>query len=123
MKNMADLLMALKSKQLIKSPLFDLRPRAPHGLIIPASISNLYDRPVLKNPDGSYSTTSSISVGTDKGETLIPTVVNGVRLTQQQAVDHFRKTGEHLGIFDTPAHANAYAEALHNEQARHPKIR
>lgn len=76
-----------------------------------------WNRPVLQNPDGSYSTTSSMSVGTDQGEVLIPTVVNGERLTNEQAIEHFRQTGEHLGVFDTAEHADAYATALHNAQA------
>lgn len=76
-----------------------------------------WNRPVLQNPDGSYSTTSSMSIGTDKGEVLIPTVVNGKRLSNAEAIAHYRKTGENFGTFDTPAHADAYATALHNAQA------
>lgn len=77
-----------------------------------------YDRKALENPDGSVSTASTISIGTDEGEVLIPTVVDGKRLTAKQAIEHYRKTGMHFGVFDTPQHANAYAESLHNEQAR-----
>lgn len=76
-----------------------------------------WNRPVLKNDDGSYSTTSSMSIGTDQGEVLIPTVVNGKRLSQDQAIARFRSTGENLGTFDTPQNADKYAEALHNAQA------
>lgn len=90
----------------------------PEGLKIPATIKNLYDRPIFKNADGTVSTTLSMSIGTDQGEVLIPTVINGKKLTPRQAIEHFRKTGEHLGIFDTPEHADAYAIKLHNEQAR-----
>lgn len=77
-----------------------------------------WNRPILHNPDGSYSTTSSISIGTDKGETLIPTVVDGKRLSTADAIAHFKKTGENLGVFDTSAHADAFATALHNAQAK-----
>ena len=53
----------------------------------------------------------------DQGrEVLVPTVVNGQFLTQQQAMDRYYKTGQHLGIFDTPQHADAYASALHQSQ-------
>lgn len=78
----------------------------------------LWDRPVLNNADGTKSTTRSISVGTDEGEVLIPTVVNGKALTPQQAIEHYRATGGHLGVFDTPKNADAYSIALHNEQAK-----
>lgn len=87
------------------------------GLRTPGNLDP-YNRKVLKNADGSVSTTSSMSIGTDQGETLIPTVVDGVRLPKQDAIKHFNKTGEHLGVFDTPEHADAYAQSLHNEQAR-----
>lgn len=90
----------------------------PPGLVSPGTITNLYDRPILKNPDGSISTTSSKSFGFDNGEVLLPTVVNGKRLTDDEAIKRYRDTGENLGVFDTPEHADAYAEALHNEQER-----
>jgi len=89
---------------------------AAEGLREPGTIKDIWDRPVLQNPDGSISTTLSMSIGTDKGETLIPQVVNGQKLTPQQAIEHYHKTGEHLGVFDTPEHADAYAQALHNAQ-------
>lgn len=89
----------------------------PAGLRTPGNLDP-WNRKVLKNGDGSVSTTSSMSIGTDQGETLIPTVVDGVRLSKEDAIKHFRDTGEHLGVFDTPEHADTFAEALHNEQAR-----
>ncbi|MEI6282425.1 MAG: hypothetical protein WCP82_06885 [Alphaproteobacteria bacterium] len=76
-----------------------------------------FNRPTLKNADGTTSTTSSISVGTDRGEVLIPTVVDGKRLTNEQAIEHFKKTGQHFGIFATPEDADAFAVDLHNRQA------
>lgn len=87
------------------------------GLLTPGNITNLYNRPALKNPDGSISTTRSASFNFEGKEVLLPTVVDGKRLTNQQAIDRYRQTGEHLGIFDTPEHADAYATALHESQA------
>lgn len=80
---------------------------------------DLNARPVVKNADGSISTVRSMSVGFDDGEYLIPTVAaDGSRiLSDEEAITQFKQTGKHLGVFDTPEHANAYAEALHNQQA------
>lgn len=91
---------------------------AAKGMITPGNIKSLWDRPILNNPDGSYSTTSSASYNFDGKETLLPTVVGGRRLSEQEAIDRYRRTGEHLGQFDTPDNADAYAQALHEEQAR-----
>jgi hypothetical protein len=94
---------------------FDYR-QAP-GMIVSGTIADPYNRAVLQNQDGSYSTTSSMSIGTDRGEVLIPTVVNGQRLSPEQAKQHYRQTGEHLGIFDNARDADAFATQLHNAQA------
>lgn len=86
------------------------------GMIDPGNLDP-WHRPVLHNPDGSYSTTSSFSIGTDKGETLIPSVVDGKRLSQADAIAHFKKTGENLGTFSSPDTADKFATDLHNAQA------
>lgn len=86
------------------------------GMVKPGNLDP-WNRPVLHNPGGGYSTTSSISIGTSDGETLIPTVVNGQRLSNAAAIQHFKQTGENLGVFKTPAAADDYATKLHNAQA------
>jgi hypothetical protein len=87
------------------------------GLLVPGTV-DLSHRPRVKNLDGSISTVRSIGVNVDGHEVLIPTVTpDGRMLTPSQAVQEFRKTGQHLGIFDTPQHATAYAEQLHAQQA------
>lgn len=97
-----------------QTPNFDTT-NAP-GMVTPGNLDP-WNRPVLHNADGSYSTTSSMSIGTDKGEVLIPTVIDGKRLSKQEAIAHFNSTGENLGTFKTPEDADKYATALHNAQA------
>ena len=84
---------------------------------------NLNNRKVVRNLDGSKSTEDSFSVNIDGKETLLPTIVNGKRVTEEQAIDHYKKTGEHLGRFNTPEDATKYAIGLHNRQAKRYKIR
>ena len=81
---------------------------------------DLDKRPIVKNPDGSVSTVFSKSFNVDGKETLVPGVANdGSRqLSDEEALDQYKKTGQHLGKFDTPAHADAYAQKLHESQAQ-----
>jgi hypothetical protein len=93
-------------------------PSDAYGLVQPGSI-DVNNRPVLKNSDGSISTEKSISIGIEGGkEVLIPTIINGKEVSKDQAIDHYRKTGEHLGVFKDVDSANQYAKKLHNRQGR-----
>ena len=87
-------------------------------MITPGTITNVYDRKVLFNPDGSQSTMSSESANFGGVEVLYPTVIDGKRLSSRDAQDHYLSTGQHLGIFDTPEHATAYSKALSDSMRR-----
>lgn len=80
---------------------------------------DLYNRPRVKNKDGSISTVRSMSFYDEKTgkEVLVPTVhPEGRIMSNKEAMDRYYKTSEYLGVFDTPEDATSYADALHKEQ-------
>lgn len=102
------------------------------GMIKPGNL-NLNGRPIVHNADGTVSSEYSVSFQDEHGhEVLVPTVVNGRFLTPdgtkpregspeekamfQKAWQHYEQTGENLGVFDTPAHADSYAQKVHNRK-------
>ncbi len=91
------------------------------GLKVRGNI-NLWAQPVIRNPNGSYSTVKSTSYTCQPGwpckgklEVLMTSVWPGLaRVAEGDAIwRHFVATGQHLGMFDTAAHATQYANLLH----------
>jgi hypothetical protein len=74
---------------------------------------DINDRPLIENPDGSYSSELSFSIEEDGKEVLLPEVVGRKHIGQKAAIEHYRRTGEHLGKFKDAASADAYAQKLH----------
>lgn len=90
----------------------------PPGMLEPGNI-DLLSRPIVHNADGSFSTVKSMSIDEDGKEVLIPLISKtGVPMTPEGAVSLYRWTGQHLGKFTDPAAADAYAQALHEQQSR-----
>ncbi len=97
------------------------------GMVQPAAMSRKRQKPVepiipgnlpmgirqqVKNPDGSISTVRTISIGTDQGEVVIPTVIGGRVVSDEEAIRHFEQTGENFGIFRTIQDASTFAKEL-----------
>ncbi len=81
---------------------------------------NISEQPIIRNPDGTVSNLRSISIGDERGEILIPTVADNPPriMSNREAIEEFRRTGRHLGIFRSPEAATAFAKSLSAEQAR-----
>ncbi len=94
-------------------------PKTKHtdSIIEPGNI-DLNNRPVVHNKNGSISTVRSVAFTLDNGNViLLPTVIGGRVVSNQEALNHWRKTGKHLGIFSSQEAADSYAKQLHNQQA------
>lgn len=89
-----------------------LGERAPQGELEIGNI-DLSKRGAIKNADGSISTLKSMSFNQDGREVLIPTIdPEGREMTEEEAIERYLGTGEHLGRFDKPENATAYAKRL-----------
>jgi len=90
------------------------------GLVEKGNV-DLSKRQIVDNPDGSYGTEFSMSFNDGKYEVLIPTIFDGKHHTEEQAIQHYRKTGEHMGKFASGDIKNieGYSERLHKRTISH----
>lgn len=96
----------------------------PNGMITPGNV-DLTRRPYVRNDDGSTSTVRSMSFEENGREVLVPTVVSDPVarvLSDDEAIDYYHRTGQHLGVFDTPENATAYADQVHRDQEGNPPV-
>jgi hypothetical protein len=70
------------------------------------------------SPTG-YSNTRSFSIGDERGQLLIPQVVDGFLLTPKDAIRHALRTNKHLGRYNTIDDAEKSAKQIHEAQELH----
>lgn len=69
------------------------------------------NRPSYIDDEGGRRSEYKMGVNLDGRETVIPTVVNGRQLSEEEAIDRYQKTGLHMGKFGTPDQSE-YASRL-----------
>lgn len=77
---------------------------------------DLNNRPKVQNSDGTYSTVRTITVEIDGKTILLPTIINGKQVSNQEAVNYYKQTGENLGVFNSEKEANQYDKKMHEQQ-------
>lgn len=84
-----------------------IRRRAPER----TRVSALSGRPVLANEDGTFSTEETITVEVDGRYQNIPTIWDGQRVPEAEAIERARRSGQDFPTFDTlPAAEQAARE-------------
>lgn len=112
----------VSARRLLAEGSREWRPALPHDLskvggVVEKGNIDIDNRKVEHRPDGSIATVESFSFNFDGVEVLIPTVIDGKKVSNDEAIAHFMKTGEHLGKFKTPEAATEYAIKLHENHA------
>lgn len=86
-----------------------------YAVVEPGNIDVSQIRPV-QNADGTVSTVQSITIEQDGTFYVIPSVIDGKVVSNDEAVSAFDRTRKHLGGFATQQDADAFAEALHKSE-------
>lgn len=77
---------------------------------------DLANRPNVQNPDGTHSSVRTITAGFGDKTYLLPTVVNGKIVSNDEAIQHYKDTGEQMGGFDNEDAAENYDKNLHRAE-------
>ena len=77
---------------------------------------DLYNRKPYTHENGDISTVYSMSFEEDGETILVPTIIDGQLVSEDEAIDHYHQTGEYLGKFKDPKKADEYAKKLHDQQ-------
>ena len=86
------------------------------GVIQEGNINLSNRKPVKYGKD--VATVRSMSFSDRPGvEILIPTVVNGRVVSDEKAIQHYYKTGQHLGKYTTPNAASRAGKRISNAEA------
>ena len=99
-------LLNLSGGRMFLSPAYS---KSPPGMTDLGNI-NLANRPSING-----STVRSISFEDNGQEILVPTVVEGKIVSDDEAIENYYRTGKHLGKFSSPEEATNYASGLHND--------
>lgn len=88
---------------------------------------DLVRRPRVRMPDGRTASIRSMGFRIGGKEVLLPTISDAGRvMSPKESVQLYRRTGKHLGMFDTPANATAHARKLSRQQeeiGKYPALR
>lgn len=89
-------------------------PDAASGMVEQGNIDTT-NRSVVNLKGGGQGTIRSMSFNDEGVEVLIPTIINGQEVSEEEAIAHYKRTGEHLGKFKTPQDATRYAQGLSDQ--------
>jgi hypothetical protein len=80
---------------------------------------DLTQRKPVPMPGGGYGTVKSMGVNINGQEVLIPTISpDGRLMSQEEAIQQYLKTGQHLGKFRTPEESTAAGQRIHESEAK-----
>jgi hypothetical protein len=80
---------------------------------------DLKNRPEHRMPDGSTATVRSMGINMDGKHALIPTISpKGELWDDDSAVENYRKTNEHMGLYPDDETSDRAGQKIHEDQAR-----